>query len=102
MDGRKVYLFDEKDNCMDYAYSNYEDDNGDIIHHLWSTSSINWAIPKRNSLLLTIREDGNGLCLPKMGGYADYSESYNFMLLTCIAMGYLPQGIRALVDYHIM
>lgn len=99
MEGRKIYLFDEKEMDMDYAYSLYIEDDGDKIHHLWTTDSDNWNSDWRNKLLLTIREDGNGLCLPKMGGYTNYGDSYYFMLLTCLALGYVPKGLRPMVDY---
>lgn len=102
MVGSKIHLFDEKNNCIDYAYSKYIDDNGDTIHHLWTTNSKAWTDNYKNQLLLTIREDGNGLCLPKMGGYADYHQSYIFMLLTSIALGDLPAGLRPLVDTYII
>lgn len=99
MEGRKVYLFNEKERVFEYAYSKFIDDNGDSVHHLWTTDDPTWNAHFRDKLLLTIREDGNGLCLPKMGGYTDYSESYHFMLLTCIALGYVPSGLRPMVNY---
>ena len=102
-EGRKVYLYDEKARVFEYAYSKFIDDNGDSIHHLWTTDDPNiWNPPFRNKLLLTIGEDGNGLCLPKMGGYTDYSDSYHFMLLTCIALGYIPKGLKPMVDTYII